>query len=183
MSKKNDRLSVFLSLVLRHKPEVIGLALDSQGYLKLDDLVRGINKSGREVTLETILEIVNSDSKKRYSLSEDNSKIRASQGHSIPVDLSLANGIPTGQLFHGTAERFKESIESNGLIKSSREYVHLSQDIATAISVGSRRGKPVVFLVDHKQMLEDGHELWVSENNVWLSENIPPKYLSLFEVK
>lgn len=181
MSKKNDRLSVFLSLVLRHKPEVIGLALDNQGYLKLDDLIDGINKSGREVELQTILDIVNSDDKKRYSLSEDNSKIRASQGHSIPVDLSLANGIPSGQLFHGTAERFKESIETTGLVKAGREYVHLSENIETAISVGSRRGKPVVFLVDHKKMLEDGHELWISENNVWLSENIPTKYLSLFK--
>lgn len=178
--EKHKNLSVFLSLVLRHKPEVIGLSLDDEGYLEVDKLIKGVNESGRKIDMKMLSELVDTDNKKRYSFNDDKSKIRASQGHSIPVNLSLTKGKPTGRLFHGTTEKFKDSIDSKGLLKGNREYVHLSDDLETALQVGSRRGNPIVYLVDHEQLLADGYTLWVAENNVWLSNDIPAKYLSIF---
>lgn len=179
--EKHKNLSVFLSLILRHKPEVIGLKLDEEGYLEVEKLIKGINETGRKINLDILNEIVDTDKKKRYSFNHDKSKLRASQGHSIPVNLSLVKRKPKGNLFHGTSEKFKDSIDKKGLLKGSREYVHLSDNLNTALQVGSRRGRPIVYLVDWERMLADGHDLWVSENNVWLSNNIPSKYLSLFK--
>lgn len=180
--EKHKNLSVFLSLVLRHKPEVIGLALDGEGYLNVDELIKGINDSGRKIDMKKLSELVDTDNKKRYSFNDDRTKLRASQGHSIPVNLSLTKGKPTGKLFHGTAEKFRESIDKLGLLAGGREYVHLSDNLLTALKVGSRRGKPIVYLVDYEKMLEDDLDLWVSENGVWLSNDIPAKYLSIFNM-
>lgn len=180
--EKHQKLSVFISLILRHKPEVIGLTLDDEGYLEVNKLIEKINESGREIDLKILNEIVVTDNKKRYSFNEDKTKIRANQGHSIPVNLSLKKAVPKGPLYHGSSEKSKELIAQLGLIKGSRNYVHLSENLETAIQVGSRRGKPIVYQIDYNKMLEDNFELWISENNVWLSNDIPPKYLTLLNL-
>lgn len=177
--EKHQKLSVFISLILRHKPEVVGLKLDDQGYLQVSEMLKGINDSGRHIDIVMLNEMVDTDNKGRYSFNTDKTKIRANQGHSIPVNLRLTKGEPTGRLYHGTALKYKDNIDNKGLLKGKRQYVHLSDDISTATKVGSRHGEPIVYLVDHEKLLLDGHELWVSENNVWLSDDIPAEYLSI----
>lgn len=176
---KHEQLSKYLSLILRHKPEVIGLKLDKHGYISIEDLIKGVNKSGRYLDKSMLDAIIKSDSKRRYSYSKDLTKVRANQGHSIKVDLGLISKVPKGNLYHGTVEKFQESIIKKGLIKGSREYVHLSEDIGTAKEVGSRRGKPKIFQIDTKGMVEDGYMFYLSENKVWLTDNVPNKYLEL----
>lgn len=177
--EKHVKLSVFLSLLLRHKPEAIGLTLDEQGYLEVDKLIENINKTGRTINKDILDEIVCSDNKKRYEYNTNKSKIRATQGHSIKVDLELIESVPKLCLYHGTADRFVESINKHGLIKGTRQYVHLSEDINTAIDVGKRHGQPIVYKVDTENMLKDDYVFWQARNGVWLSENIPAKYLSI----
>lgn len=180
---KHQKLSIFISLVLRHKPEVVGLKLDDQGYLHVNELLKGVNNSGRHIDIDMLNEIVDTDDKGRYSFNADKTKVRANQGHSIPVNLNLVRGKPKDKLYHGTALEYKDNIDNKGLLKGERQYVHLSDDINTAIKVGSRHGEPIVYLVDHEKLLLDGYELWVSENNVWLSNDIPAKYLSIVNEK
>lgn len=175
--EKYERLSVFISLILRHKPEVIGLTLDNQGYLEIDKLIEGINKSGRYINEQILTDIVNSDNKQRYSYNEDKTKIRANQGHSIPVDLGLQVHHPPEYLYHGTSEKCIERIMKEGLNKQSRSHVHLSDNIDTARDVGGRRGKPVILLINSEKMYKDGYEFYLSENGVWLTEEVPVKYI------
>ncbi|MEJ5174163.1 RNA 2'-phosphotransferase, partial [Erwinia sp. MYb416] len=145
MSKKHSDISKFLSYVLRHQPESIGLTLDSEGWTDIDTLIACAKNDSKNLTRETILSIVESSDKKRFSLSEDGLKIRAVQGHSSQqVDINYQESTPPDVLYHGTATRFLESILIQGLIPGSRQYVHLSADEATAYSVGKRHGKPVV---------------------------------------
>ena len=172
----NDRLSVFISLILRHKPEVIGIKLDKNGWANVTELINGINKT-RHITMEQLEEIVRTDKKQRYSFNEDHSKIRANQGHSVNVDVELKKAFPPDILYHGTCDRFLDSIQRLGLQPQSRQYVHLSSNVETAMTVGKRHGNPVVLKIDARQMEKDGYQFFISENKVWLTKKVPSKYL------
>lgn len=169
--------SKYLSLILRHKPETIGILLDQHGWADVDQVIQGISKTYSGFTLETLKEIVDTDNKQRYSFNSDYTKIRANQGHSVKVDIELKESNPPEFLYHGTAERFTNSIKAEGLKPMGRLYVHLSTDIDMAHKVGSRHGNPRVFCVDAKRMKQDGYKFLLSENGVWLTEKVPPEYL------
>ena len=168
--------SKFLSLILRHKPQVIGLELDEHGWADVDELIRRVNRK-RPLDFATLEQIVATDEKQRYSFSADKKLIRANQGHSIPVDVELAELEPPTILFHGTGEKSVASIKLHGLLKMSRLYVHLSADEETARKVGQRHGTPKIFVVDAKKMFGDGFKFFRSVNGVWLTEHVPAKYL------
>ena len=168
--------SKFLSLILRHKPQLIGLELDEHGWADVEDLIRRVNMK-RPLNRSMLEQIVATDEKQRYSFSADGKLIRANQGHSIAVDVELAELEPPKILYHGTSEKFVASIRLQGLIKKSRLYVHLSSDIETAIKVGKRHGTPKIFLVDSGKMFADGYKFFRSVNGVWLTEHVPVKYL------
>lgn len=169
----------YLSLILRHHPETIGIALDPHGWADVDELILKVNQTGRYVLGKTILEeIVRTDNKQRYSFNEDHSRIRANQGHSIQVDVDLEEKIPPDILYHGTGEKSVASILQQGLKPQSRLYVHLSPTLEVARQVGSRHGKPVIFQVDAGKMSVDGIPFYLSKNGVWLVKEVPPKYLS-----
>ena len=172
--------SRLIALVLRHKPEVIGITLDEHGWANVDELIAGISKR-QQFSFEMLEEIVRTDEKMRYSFNEDKTLIRANQGHSIPVDVELEEKIPPEMLFHGTGEKYLPSILSQGLIPKSRLYVHLSSDYDTATKVGKRHGKPVVFVVDSEQMTKDGYRFYQSVNGVWLTKSVPTKYIHVDE--
>ncbi len=170
--------SKFISLILRHKPEAVGISLDEHGWADVQELIDGINASGGyHLDTELLEEIVRTDEKQRYSFNEDHTLIRANQGHSIPVDVELKEVIPPAVLYHGTGEKYVSSIDQQGLIPKSRLYVHLSADIPTAKKVGARHGKPVIYTVDCRKMAEDGYSFYLSANNVWLTKAVPAKYL------
>lgn len=168
--------SKFVSLILRHKPETIGIQLDEHGWVNVDGLIAGISKT-REFNREMLEEIVWTDNKQRFTFNEDKTKIRANQGHSIPVDVELQEAIPPETLWHGTGEKYVASIDQQGLIPKGRLYVHLSSDAATATKVGSRHGKPVLYIVKTKEMYDDGYKFYLSKNGVWLTKEVPVKYL------
>ena len=169
-------VSKFLSLVLRHKPEAAGIALDPNGWAKVDELIAGIGKS-RKFDRGMLEEIVRTDKKQRYSFNEDKTLIRANQGHSISVDVELEAASPPNILYHGTGEKYVGSIEREGLAPKSRLYVHLSNDRETARAVGQRHGKPVVYKVLAGKMQEDGYAYYRSQNGVWLTKEVPAQYL------
>jgi len=172
---KTKAISKHLSYILRHKPEAIGLTLDPQGWANVDDL---ISKSPKGLSRSKIINAVESNDKQRFILSEDGSRIRANQGHSISIDLGLKPAPPPEILYHGTATRFLEAVLTQGLKKMNRQHVHLSADVETATKVGSRHGKPVILTLDTASMLKDGHYFYISENAVWLTDRVPPQYLS-----
>ncbi len=172
------RTSKFLSRILRHHPESIGLELDEGGWADLDTLVSLANGAGRRLTREQILQVVARNDKQRFAVSADGRRIRANQGHSIRIDLGPEPRSPPERLFHGTAERNLESIHRQGLIRGSRQHVHLSLDEETATRVGRRHGRPIVLVVDAGAMVRDGFEFFLSENGVWLTERVPPRYLA-----
>ncbi|EKQ57628.1 MULTISPECIES: RNA 2'-phosphotransferase [unclassified Clostridium] len=178
INKEDMRISKFISLILRHKPEEIGLKLDDYGYIKTLDLINGLKRKGYKVTFSDIERIVDEDNKQRYSFNGDKSKIKANQGHSIAVNLELKSVEPPKVLYHGTATRFEEIICKEGIKKQSRQYVHLSADIETAAKVGRRHGELVIFEIDSSQMYKDGYKFFLSENKVWLTDYVPIKYLS-----
>ncbi len=177
MKKSLVRTSKFLSLVLRHKPEAIGLTLDDSGWADVRDLLERASASGRDLTLADIEEVVATNDKKRFVFSPDGSCIRASQGHSVEVDLGLAPVVPPERLYHGTVERFLDSIRSRGLILAQRRHVHLSADRETASRVGQRRGRPLVLEIAAGAMHAKGSEFFCSDNGVWLTVQVPPKYI------
>ena len=170
------KTSRFISLILRHKPETIGITLDEHGWANVEELIAGVNKK-YPIDMQILEKIVNDDDKNRYSFNGDKTMIRANQGHSIAVDVELKKLNPPDILYHGTGEKYVESIERQGLIRKNRLYVHLSNDIEIAKKVGKRHGKPVIYEIDCKKMIEDGIEFFKSENNVWLVESVPVKYL------
>lgn len=172
-------LSKFLSLVLRHKPEVVGIKLDKHGWVSVDDLIEGCIAQGREMDMPILEAIVKGDEKQRYSFNADRTKIRASQGHSVKVDLELEPVKPPKVLYHGTVERFVESIMLKGLLPIQRNHVHLSETIATAIDVGERRGDSIVFKVFAGAMYRDGFHFYQADNGVWLTDQVPSKYLDM----
>lgn len=169
-------LSKFISLILRHKPEVIGISLDDHGWANVDELLAGIRRT-RPIDTEMLEEIVRTDEKQRYTFNEDHARIRANQGHSIQVDVELEEKEPPEYLFHGTGRKYVESIDQTGLIPKSRLYVHLSGDQETAIKVGKRHGEPIVYQVAAGAMARDGHKFWRSANDVWLTKRVPLEYL------
>jgi len=182
-SKEHKRLSKFLSLILRHKPETINIKLDENGWADITSLIDLSVPNGYNYTLEILEDIVANNDKKRFTFNDNKTKIRANQGHSIKVDLDLKPIAPPEVLFHGTGEKFVESIEQTGLLKQNRQHVHLSLDKATAISVGRRHGKPALFRVNSSDMQKEGYKFYLSKNKVWLTDKVPTNFLARTEVK
>lgn len=171
-------VSRFLSFVLRHRPEKIGLAMDGNGWVAVADLIEAAGRHGRHLSRELIVEVVVRNDKQRFGLSEDGSRIRARQGHSRPVDLGLQPLAPPEVLYHGTAQRQIAAILQQGLSPGQRQHVHLSPNVATARGVGRRHGRPAVLAVAAKAMHEAGHVFFLSENGVWLTGPVPAPFLS-----
>ena len=176
--KKIRHISKTLSLVLRHQPEKFNLQLDAQGWCVVADLLEKFNKKGIALNQEVLEEVVRSNDKKRFAFSEDGLNIRASQGHSIDIDLAYQPVVPPEILYHGTAERNLASIFKEGLKKRNRHHVHLSADKETALNVGQRYGKPKLLIIRAREMHEQGHLFYCSENNVWLTEEVAPEFFS-----
>ncbi|MBR5288771.1 MAG: RNA 2'-phosphotransferase [Clostridia bacterium] len=168
--------SRFISLILRHKPDVIGIALDEHGWANVDELIEGVART-HPLDMAMLEEIVATDEKQRYSFNEEKTLIRANQGHSVPVDVELEQRQPPQYLYHGTGEKYVASINAQGLIPKARLYVHLSADTATALNVGSRHGKPVIYRISAQQMAQDGYVFYRSANGVWLTKEVPARYL------
>jgi putative RNA 2'-phosphotransferase len=175
--KKLTHISKFLSLVLRHQPQTIGIQLDQNGWTDIDELLDKANNYGINFDRELLNHIVATNSKKRFAFNDTLDKIRASQGHSVDVELGYTNQKPPEILFHGTGEKSVQSIWDTGLEKRNRQHVHLSSDIEIAIKVGQRHGRPFVFTVLAEQMHFDKFEFFISDNGVWLTDNVPTKYL------
>ena len=165
-----------MSLILRHKPEVIGITLDEHGWANVDELIAGIAKTHR-FDMDILEEIVRTDEKQRYSFNEDKTLIRANQGHSIPVDVEPDEAAPPEELWHGSATKYEASIDAQGLISKSRLFVHLSKDRETAINVGQRHGKPVLYIVNAGEMYREGYKFYLSKNGVWLTKEVPVRHL------
>lgn len=177
--KEAKGLSKFLSFILRHKPETIGLSLDEGGWAYVDELIeKSVSDDHPGLDREKLEFIVSNNNKQRFSFSDDGKKIRANQGHSIPVDLGLMPMEPPEVLYHGTAATSVPSIRATGLQRRSRHHVHLSPDKDTAKTVGLRYGKPVILPVQARRMHEDGHVFFQSANGVWLTGHVPVEYIS-----
>lgn len=177
MDREHIRLSKFLSLVLRHQPQTIGLTLDAQGWVEVDTLLAAAQRHGVRIERATLERIVATSDKQRFALSADGRQIRANQGHSVAVDLGLAPLAPPDQLYHGTATHALDAIRREGLRKRSRQHVHLSPDPVTAEKVGRRHGRPVILVVRSGAMAADGLVFFRSANGVWLTDHVPPGYL------
>ena len=171
------RVSKLMSLILRHKPEHIQATLDENGWLSIDELIKGINKKGIRLNRELLDVVVEENDKKRFIISDDGLMIRANQGHSVNIDLELKAVQPPEFLFHGTVPKFIDAIQEKGLLKMSRQHVHLSTNRATATNVGARRGKPVILTVRSGEMYNNGCSFFRSENGVWLTEAVSPDYI------
>jgi putative RNA 2'-phosphotransferase len=170
--------SKLLSLVLRHNPGKLGLVLDANGYVPVDELLEAFARRGLALDRVELDEIVATNDKQRFAFSEDGAKIRASQGHSLQVDLGYAPAVPPPILYHGTAQRSLVSIQRDGLLKRTRQHVHLSALREMALTVGSRHGgKALVLAVDAGQMHFDEYPFYLSANGVWLVGHVPPEYL------
>ncbi|MBX3480607.1 MAG: RNA 2'-phosphotransferase [Caulobacter sp.] len=177
MKKDTKAISKTLSYWLRHAPEAGGLVLDPAGWAPVDAVLTALKR----VSFDELLHVVENNDKQRFELSPDLDRIRARQGHSIEIDLDLPSSTPPATLYHGTVDRFLQAIFEGGLKKMARHHVHLSANLETATKVGARRGKPVILIVDAARMAADGHVFMVSSNGVWLTEAVPPAYLSRAE--
>ena len=177
MKGNNTGTSRYISLILRHKPEAIGITLDEHGWANVDELIAGVNQT-RPLDRTGLEEMVRTEEKQRYSFNTDKTKIRANQGHSVPVDEELEAVTPPEILYHGTGEKYVESIEAQGLIPKTRLYVHLSGDYETAFQVGSRHGRPRIYQVHSGQMAAEGYTFYRSVNGVWLTKEVQLKYLT-----
>lgn len=175
--RRQKRISKFLSYVLRHHPNSIGIELDRCGWVDVGELLRGAGQNGFRITLDELKIVVKENDKQRFSFSEDGIRIRANYGHSIAVDLCYSPVVPPDVLYHGTAARNIKAIRANGLTKGDRQYVHLSPDPETAKSVGKRHGKPIVLEVRSGQMHTDGYKFYQSGSKIWLTEYVPDEYL------
>lgn len=179
MSEKLNAISKFLSYVLRHQPASIGLTLDDQGWVSVTELLRQANAHGKQFTHADLLQVVAENDKQRFRLSDDGLMIRASQGHSLKVDLALTAQQPPEVLYHGTATRFLNAILVEGLKAKSRQQVHLSADKKTAFKVAMRHGKPVILQVATMAMHAQGFKFFLSDNGVWLIDYVPVEFLSV----
>jgi len=174
------KLSKLLSLVLRHNPDKIGITLDKNGWADVGQLLRRL---GSSTTMEDLRTVVRDNNKKRFTFNDNETKIRANQGHSIEVDLELEELQPPEFLYHGTATRFIDNIKRIGIEKRDRQHVHLSADEKTAVNVGSRHGQPIIITIDAKQMFQDGHKFYQSKNGVWLTDKVEQKYFKSIDRK
>lgn len=181
MSKHDIRKSKFLSLVLRHEPEKIGVQLDENGWIGVEALLTAMAAHGKPMSRGELDQLVRENDKQRFAFSEDGARIRANQGHSVEVDLALEAQTPPETLYHGTVEKFLEPIFRDGLQKGERHHVHLSPKLETAVKVGQRRGRPIILEVAAGRMHRDGHAFFVSGNGVWLVDQVPPQYLTRLE--
>lgn len=177
--KQRKSISKFLSLVLRHEPAKIGIELDEQGWIDVDVLLAALNRAGKRLTLGQLQEVVTTNDKQRFTFSEDQSRIRATQGHSVAVDLGYEPATPPEFLLHGTPEKSVAIILETGLKKMARHHVHLHHDRQTAGAVGQRRGKPVLLQIASGRMHADGYLFYVTPNQVWLTDEVPPQYVSI----
>ncbi len=173
------KISKFLSLILRHNPNKIGITLDENGWVKVDILLENLKKANVYLSFDELKELVENNNKKRFAFDGDFKKIRASQGHSLEIDLDYQEQKPPDILFHGTSTEHLKLIRSQGLNKMKRHHVHLSQDETTALQVGKRHGTPIILKVNSIGMFNDGFAFYLSENNVWLTEFVPIKYLQI----
>jgi putative RNA 2'-phosphotransferase len=173
------KVSKFLSYVLRHHPESIGIKLDDQGWVSVSELLQEAQNNGFRITPSELDEVVEQNDKKRFSFSEDGFRIRANYGHSVVVDLGYIPVVPPDILYHGTARKSLRTIKDQGLTKVNRQYVHLSPDLETATNVGQRHGKPVVLKVESGRMHLDGYDFYLSSSGIWLTEFVPLEYLIL----
>lgn len=176
-AKRTVTVSKYLSKHLRHAPEAIGITLEPNGWVGVDDLLAATARHGFPITREELEEVVRGSDKQRFALDPTGTKLKANQGHSTEVELHFTAAAPPAVLYHGSVERNVESILATGLDKGRRHHVHLSKDIATATTVGSRRGEAIIFVVDAARMAADGLPFWVSDNGVWLADAVPPQYL------
>ena len=174
---QQKRISKLMSLALRHQPDVIGIELDNEGWVETQDLINGINKKGIDLNINTLRIVIAENDKKRFTFNDDESKIRASQGHSINIDLKLDPVEPPTVLYHGTVSKFMASIKEKGLIKGTRQHVHLSQEKETATNVGSRRGTPIILVVNTYKMHQAGFDFYQSKNGVWLTNEVPSEFI------
>lgn len=175
--KERTRTSKFLSLVLRHEPERVAMTLDSSGWVDVTTLLHAVNKHGVSLTIEQLKQIVATSDKKRFAFSDDGLRIRASQGHSVEVDLKYEPQTPPDLLYHGTAAQFLDSIRKQGLLKMERHHVHLSAEIALTMQVGTRRGRPVLLTIRAGEMQRAGHVFYRSANGVWLVDSVPTQFI------
>lgn len=181
MSKQDVRKSKFLSLVLRHEPEKIGVQLDENGWIDVEVLLAALAAHGKPLSRAELDQLVRENDKRRFAFNSDGRRIRANQGHSVEVDLALEAQTPPEKLYHGTVEKFLTSIFRGGLLKGERHHVHLSPNLETAVKVGERRGKPIILEIASGQMHREGHSFFVSGNGVWLVDQVPPQYLIRLE--
>lgn len=179
--KHRTKISKFLSLILRHQPEEVGLTLGENGWVAVDDLIRACAAHGRTFSRAELEEVVETNDKKRFAFDESGTRIRANQGHSVEVEIEFEERTPPAVLYHGTAQRNVEQILEKGLLKMNRHHVHLSADVETARKVGMRYGKPVIFEINTSEMLKSNVKFYVSANNVWLAENVAPQFLRLMK--
>jgi putative RNA 2'-phosphotransferase len=173
------RISKFLSLVLRHKPEHVGLTLDPEGWADVEELIKKSLESGVVLDRPTLRQVVEGAEKKRFSFSEDGKRVKANYGHSIPVSLGEESSEPPEFLFHGTARRFLRSIKSDGLGPGDRQYVHLVEDRKTATEVGHRHGEPVVLVIKAHALYEKGQRFFKTESGIWLTKEVPVEYIDI----
>jgi len=181
LSKQLNKTSKFLSYVLRHKPDAIGLTLTENGWANIDELISKARTSGDRTTIDraSIQKVVDTNDKKRFIISDDGQSIRASQGHSINIDLQLKPATPPEFLYHGTATRFLDTILKEGLKPQQRQHVHLSTDVETATKVGQRYGKPSILTIKALLMYEKGFTFYLSDNGVWLTTSVPSTYINI----
>lgn len=172
------KLSKYLSFLLRHQPEAAGLKLDDEGWVAVDLLLEGCASAGEHLSRAQLDEIVATCPKQRFALSEDGKRIRANQGHSTAVELGYEPAEPPDVLYHGTVRQVLGLIYEEGLQKMQRHHVHLSADEATAKTVGKRRGKPVILVIDARAMRAAGHDFFCTPNGVWLTDAVPPEFIS-----
>jgi putative RNA 2'-phosphotransferase len=181
-AKHLKEISKNLSYVLRHRPDSIGIELSAAGWIEVDVLLAALARDGKSVSPDVLRTVVAENDKQRFEFSEDGRQIRARQGHSTTVELGYEPATPPAVLYHGTATRFLDSILGQGLIKGKRHHVHLSINQETMIQVGTRHGKPVLLKIDAAKMHKDGHEFFVTGNQVWLTDHVPPEYISVVDV-
>jgi putative RNA 2'-phosphotransferase len=177
MSKHDIGISKFLSLVLRHEPQAIGVSLDEKGWIDVEVLLRAMGTHGKALSFEDLDRLVRESDKQRFAFSDDRQRIRANQGHSVKVDLALEPQTPPELLYHGTPEKFVSSIMETGLNKGQRHHVHLSPDVQTAIKVGERRGRPIILEIRAGDLCRSGMVFYRSENGVWLVDAVPPDFI------
>lgn len=179
--KQLTKLSKFMSLVLRHSPETIGLTLDENGWARTSELIKKMTEHGKQIDRETLEHIVATNNKKRFAFSEGGKRIRANQGHSLSVDLGYTEQQPPEKLYHGTSQNNIEAIFSTGIQKMNRHHVHLSADKTTARTVGTRHGEPVVLTIDSQSMVNENYSFFCSENCVWLVDEVPVRFIVMQE--